>query len=876
MFTRIPRSYVLFTAMAVAVLTIARVNDPPNGRTGAPGDGLCTDCHGGGNSGQDGTLTIDGLPADIDPSTTYTLTVTIENPNGLGTHGGFQLVALNAANDDIGSLSGADGNSKITPSGDRTYWEHSPSQTFGSDNTVSYTVDWTSPDGSTDETITLYAAANVSDGNGSTSGDLILTSTSTGELMSSGDPLDISIIESGNVLCAGGNSGFARAEATGGTSPYDYAWSDGQSGDVAVNLEAGTIMVTVTDADNNMASTSVTINEPSPLVVEIVAQEDPSCNGSMDGSAGLSSSGGAGSYEYLWPDGSMDSNNEMLGAGTTTVTVTDANDCETTVDIVLDEPDVLVGAVLNQVNVLCAGGSDGAVELAAAGGTAPYLFEWSNGLIGESQDNLEAGSYTVTLTDFQLCTDLILVDITEPDAIVVSLLDAEDIACHGDSTGLLTIGTAGGTGNLDILWSTGQTSSSITGLTADSYSVTVTDENECSTSMSWTLTESDPIEINISATNESSAGAMDGSVSTDPTGGVSPYTYLWSTGDTTQNLDGLGEGSYTVTVTDANECTATATASVNGVNCTLESEIVSQEIACNAGTTMACVNIIAGSAPFEYIWSDGSTDACISGIGAGDYEVTVTDSDLCTEILSITISEPAAIELNTLVDQPLCNGDLGRIEVFATGGTGQYRYSPSQVLDSLAPGSYTITVTDENDCEMSITEAIQEPAPINIMLDSIVNEDSGNPGTGAVYITASGGTGDLSYEWKDANGLVISTDQNLIDQLAGSYVLTVTDTNDCSASSTYEIELSVSTDQENVVVLELFPNPAQDYVRIKIASDDIRQIRWLGLDGHAQATQVISQSSIYSVITTPETSGLWILEITTENRRYVEKLLIQR
>ena len=180
---KIQLSLLLFTSL---IIFISSSSNPPNGRTGAPGEGLCTDCHNNSNpNGFDGSVVVSGLPSTIQANTSYTLTVTNSNPNGLATKGGFQIVALDGSNDNAGTMANAGSNSTITLSGGRTYFEHNPSTNYSNDM-ISWTVDWISPTGPNNELINIYASAVIAnDGNGN-SGDLTVTSVQAGTLMSSG------------------------------------------------------------------------------------------------------------------------------------------------------------------------------------------------------------------------------------------------------------------------------------------------------------------------------------------------------------------------------------------------------------------------------------------------------------------------------------------------------------------------------------------------------------------------------------------------------------------------------------------------------------------------------------------------------------------
>ena len=272
----------LFAVILIAALSIARFNNPPNGRTGAPGDGNCTDCHSQGNpNGYGGSLTISGLPGSIDPNTVYNITVTTDVTAGSPHRTGFQLVALNSSNSNSGTLANGDSDVAFQSSGGRTYAEHSPGHLFLGGTTKSWNFEWTSPAGPGGDVITFYAntiLGSTPDGQSTgNSDDFMIHAETFGTMAMGADPLEISIISFTDVSCFGGSDGEAVAEATGGTTPYDFLWSSGGSTETETGLSAGIYDVTVTDADLNTATTSVTISEPLELTLSIVEVLDVDC-----------------------------------------------------------------------------------------------------------------------------------------------------------------------------------------------------------------------------------------------------------------------------------------------------------------------------------------------------------------------------------------------------------------------------------------------------------------------------------------------------------------------------------------------------------------------------------------------------------------------
>ncbi len=859
----------LSLALIVGVMSIARVANPPNGRTGAPGDGLCTDCHSAGSPAQNGMVEISGLPAQVDPSTTYSLVITVSNPDGLATHGGAQMTGLDAGNNLAGTMSNAGGGSTIVTSGGREYLEHAPAMTFGAGTEVSYTVDWTSPAGPDGEVITFYAASILSNGNGSNGGDRTVTATASGTLMSAAADLSIEIIESGNVRCNGENDGFATALASDGTPPYTYLWSDGQEGETALNLVAGDYSVIVTDAADATASTSITITQPEELVIDLITSEDVSCNGAMDGSATVTANGGTAPYSYLWEDGSVGPTNPMLAAGDQSVTVTDANGCTTSTTILINEPEQLIGLIISQSDLSCHDSQDGSATVGATGGTMPYLYEWSNGAIDDTQDDLPPGSYTVTVTDSKVCTDIIIIEISAPEAIEIITVSSSDPRCSDSDDGSLQISPTGGTGALDILWSTGATSASIDNLAGGTYSVTVTDANDCSSTASYSLTAPDILLANVSTMDESTNGAMDGSASANPTGGTSPYTYLWSTGSTSATIDNLSGDSYTVTVTDAQGCATAETVVINSVSCEL---VLSAEAVPNlcAGdsTGSICLTVTGGQEPITYAWSDGDDASCREDLQGGNYSVTVTDADSCVEIRSFILDDPIPLRVVPDVTQPRCAGDPGRIEVSVSGGVPPYSFDPSSVLDDLPDGDYLISVMDANNCTETVSVNISSPEELTITLDSVDLATDLIPG--AAFITISGGTGEYSPVWTDSDGNTIALSEDLLNVPEGFYTITVMDEQGCESLLEVEIPLQVSTADFYSKDLAVYPVPAFDLLHIVLDTETIVTAELYDMTGqvytvpHGAATIDVSELSV----------GYYLLLLTTDKNRYARRVLV--
>ena len=316
-------------------------------------------------------------------------------------------------------------------------------------------------------------------------------------------------------------------------------------------------MVTTTDANGCTSVESVTISEPSAITATISSSNDPSCNGYNDGTLTVNANGGTPNYTYDLGTGVVSQANFIsLGAGSYTVTVTDASGCsETTNTITLTDPVQLNSTASQTGTISCAGFSDGSATVSANGGTGAYSYLWSNGTTAVSANGLGAGVYNVTTTDANNCMSMSSVTLTDPagmssSATVTSNYNGSDLSCFGSTDGSAQVTVTGGTPGYSYSWSTGSTGNAINSVGSGIYTVTITDASACSTIS--TVNISEPNALNIIVLDNGN-----GSASAQTNGGTGAYTYLWDSNaanQTTSTATGLSDGSYTVTVTDANGC----------------------------------------------------------------------------------------------------------------------------------------------------------------------------------------------------------------------------------------------------------------------------------------------------------------------------------
>lgn len=366
------------------------------------------------------------------------------------------------------------------------------------------------------------------------------------------------------VSCNGGSDGTITVTVSSGTANYDYSWSNGAStsnsssnSNTITGLAAGTYTVTVTDANSNTVAASHTIGEPSsPVSATITVDQMVSCFNGNDGQMTASASGGSGAFSFAWMNGSTSATISGLTAGTYTVTVTDANGCTDSESATITGPSSGLSISLSvDSNATC--NTTGGISAIASGGTTAYTYAWSTGSSMSSITGLTAGSYTVTVTDANGCTDVESGTISQSSTLIASIAQGSSISCNGGNDGSLTSSATGGTAGYTYSWVTGGTTATQTNLAAGTYTVTVTDANGCTDEETFTLTEPTTLVVSGTGTNQNCSGS-NGSATASGSGGTLPYSFVWSIGSSNATISSLSAGTYSVTATDANGCTDSA------------------------------------------------------------------------------------------------------------------------------------------------------------------------------------------------------------------------------------------------------------------------------------------------------------------------------
>jgi len=382
--------------------------------------------------------------------------------------------------------------------------------------------------------------------------------------------LTVSASVTSNVTCYGGDNGSVSATPSGGTSPYTYSWSVGGKKSTKSGLTAGTYTITVTDQNECSASSSVIVTQPAAGIRDsLVNLTEPICHGGS-GAATVGVKGGKTPYTYIWsPNVSTTATASTLSIGTYTITINDNNGCASTaLTFTITQPKSMRDSIVNQINESCYGGNNGSVTIGVKYGATPYTYSWfPNVSTTATATGLSAGTYIVTVFDNLSCTALETnITITQPLAISVSFTVDSNVNCYGSATGVVKAIASGGDPdpNYFYSWSNGSTTKKLSNLSAGVYTVTVTDANGCTDTGSVTLTQPiAPLSVTVSVVNSKYYRGT-GSATASASGGTAPYSYSWApSGGTNATATGLSVGVYTVTVIDAQGCTAMVQASIN-------------------------------------------------------------------------------------------------------------------------------------------------------------------------------------------------------------------------------------------------------------------------------------------------------------------------
>ncbi len=617
------------------------------------------------------------------------------------------------------------------------------------------------------------------------------------------DSLRFDTLASVAASCSNTASGSMRVVVSGGTKNYQYAWSpNGATTPSVTGIAAGNYSLTVKDFNNCSKTQSLVVASAPPLVLDYFDEIKVKCQGDATGGLSAKVSGGASGYSFRWNTTPIQTSDtaKNLRTGSYRVTITDRNNCQIIKDTTIGEPTKLVASITQFTNVKCGGDANGTATPSVFGGTGifgnnRYLFQWNDPLNQNTliADSLAAGSYIVTVTDANGCTDTANVTITEPALPVTSVTSQTRLACFGQNTGEGRVVASGGSGNYTYRWSNLQSTATATNLTRAKYFVTVTDINGCQTKDSLEAFTLDSMTANIALVQPTCYNTSTGSLTlTRITGGagngnLNNYFFRWSTNPvqtTAQAVNVLGNRQYAVTITDNQNCSNVAYAYLNQPSQISLSSVI-KPVSCFGGNDgEAQINAFGTNNAFSFAWSDTRAQKTqrATQLTAGRYTVLVRDSAGCTKDTIINVGTPPRLKMDakTIVDNKCVGDSTATIDVTFSGGTPTYNYLWSNGvnkanLTKLRSGTYILTISDANGCKMNDTVVVKSPAAIDADLATMPVRCFGDR-NGVITVNAFGGTTPYLYslDGKTYNGI-----SQIVGLKAGAFDIFVKDANGC-------------------------------------------------------------------------------------------------
>ena len=623
--------------------------------------------------------------------------------------------------------------------------------------------------------------------------------------------LSATLFSQGTVNCDGGSDGNLVVVAQGGTPPYQFVLNDSieQVNGTFDNLAAGTYEILIFDNNRICADTlSATITSPEPLGINFDITP-PSCFNTNDGAITATPFGGVANYSnFVW-QGSNESTPSIsnLSEGEYILSLQDMNGCVVEDTAFVKAPPILeVDSTQNPVS--CFGDLDGSAGVKVKGGTPPYAYQWSDGQTTADAVGLGIGTYNIVVSDRNGCSQMTEATVTQPDPIQVAF-DATPISCAEEEDASIVADASGGIPPYRYRWENEQSNKLNFGLGIGTYFVTVTDANGCEEVAEEEIRPTTVVEASLIPTSPLCANSATGRITVEPSGGTGPYEYLWddSLAQTTQTAENLAAGAYTVTVTDVNGCETILNPVLLDAT-ELEISPSGREASCpDKSDGFGEIQVSGGATPYQYLWENGTQTAIQENLAPGNYPFTVTDNNGCSKIDTISITSPAALEVDTFIKVlPACNSESnGAITAMIKGGSMPYTYEwegtiLQNPIEGIAAGFYDLKVSDNRGCELSVSNIqLEEPSTLSIstsMKDVLCFGEE----TGEAVAIPMGGTPPYSYRWSDGKNQNDSIATNLLE---GTYTVTVEDTNGCQDESSATITqpntaLSISIDQTKI------------------------------------------------------------------------------
>ena len=704
------------------------------------------------------------------PGGNYTVTVTDANGcKKVATGSVFEGEPLKVNVTSTGNCTNS-ASAKVSPTGGKT----------------PYTVKWSN--GATGTSVT-----------GLTQGIYFVTVTDAAGCVSDGqvnvskaDPIHLMFIKK-DATCSGLLDG--RIEACipgGGLGPYNFKWSNGATTQIITNVAPGTYSLTVTDAAGCKDSSITAVINTTTLILNTTSVNS-ACNGNSGTATVTTVSGGTAPYTYKWSNGQTTQTASNLPSGNYLVSVTDAVGC--TVNGQASVQTSAISVSLTKTDAACSGVKNGTATAQVNGGGTGFTYVWSNGATTQSINNLEAGSYKVTISGAG-CQDVSTITIANAATLTLNTTTANSL-CNGSTGSATAVTIAGGTAPFAYKWSNGQTTQTASNLPGGNYSVSVTDALGCTVSGQASV-QVNPISVGVTKTDAACSGVKNGSATAQVTGGGTGFTYVWSNGATTSSINNVEAGTYKVIVSGAG-CKDSSTITIANA-ATLRLNTTAVNALCNGSTGSAtAATVTGGTAPLTYKWSNGATTQTASNLPAGNYIVTVTDAVGC-QVVSTPVAvnkDNSNITTTPSVTDATCGQKNGKVQFVFAGGTAPYtvKWSGGTNTDNLANGAYVFTVTDANGCQSTQNINIANKGGVTASFTANPTTNSGKCDSIAYKFTntSTGALTGATYKWlfSDNRTSTVANPEATFGGTAGDARLITISADGCSDTSRQVFNLNI-------------------------------------------------------------------------------------
>lgn len=588
--------------------------------------------------------------------------------------------------------------------------------------------------------------------------------------------------------------GRAEVIVNQGLAPFTYEWDNGERTQTALQLSEGDHQVTVTDKNGCQTVAQLKMERViGELSARIQQRGEIKCFGEENVSLSVEVEGGKAPYTYAWSNGASEQDISNLGAGEYKVSVSDVLGNQTAASIEVVQPEAFSSSI-EVITPPSVGGKDGVALAQTEGGKGPFIYSWTNQSDRDTARQLSAGKVGVTIIDKRGCK-------TTAEAVLQeNILDltaevnyTSEIKCFGQPNASFTIIPRGGKGPYSYAWST-NTIFGNKGVNqfAGDYSVTLTDAVGQTFVKDFKVSQPEVLKAEGMITQPASANGSDGVAKIKVSGGTEPYAYAWSSGSRKATAEGLKEGGYTVTITDANACETTIRVEMTENILELAAEVnIEQEVKCGGQSTgMVNIEPVGGKSPYQVKWSDDQSGLRRTELSAGTYYFTLTDVLNNNYASRIKLDAPPVLKAQILNKEPASTDqENGKASIQVEGGIAPYqiKWSSGEVgtsAQNLAPGELQVIVSDSIGCSTEVVFELEE----NILpLISTLNIDKPVTCTGdtdgVLSVVVEGGKGPFSYQWsipevdtKSASGLG-----------SGEYTVTVSDAIGQTSSATISL-----------------------------------------------------------------------------------------